>query len=190
MKLSAKRNVVVVVTPPDIPAFVFATVVFPVSCCTSLKKNPAGAATPFSANACGFNPLPPVPPLLKLHEPPPPGVAVAVAVAVDVAVAVAVDVAAAVGVDVAVAVEVAVAATVGVDVAVLVAVAVDVAVGVDPPRAPGSASVQSENDVTPVIEAELAAVFTVPPGCENAPLYFWITKSDSFAVPGMSVGSR
>jgi hypothetical protein len=53
-----------------------------------------------------------------------------------------------------------------------------------------SASVQSENELTPEMLAVLAPVLTLPPGCVNPLLYFWITKFASVAVPGMSVGSR
>ena len=40
-------------------------------------------------------------------------------------------------------------------------------------NADGSASVQSENELTPVIDAVFAAVLMLPPGCVNTPpLYF------------------
>jgi len=89
---------------------------------------------------------------------------------------------------------------VAVDVAVAVAVLVDVDVSVgdgDPVFVAvgvcseiGSASVQSLNAVTPFIVAVLAVVLTLPPGCVSEPSYLKMTKFASFAVRGISVGSR
>ena len=55
--------------------------------------------------------------------------------------------------------------------------------------ADGSANVQSENEVTPLMAAVFAVVFTLPPGALNVPLYFSMTKLFSFAVPGTSIAS-